>query len=96
MSDDLTALQKAIKDLHGCESKHVKTVPVIEEFQGARVWEGAVQVFALTGHEKAKNCYAWSYKNDDGSTQYMTVLELPPVDSARKAVQAAIASGKHK
>ncbi len=92
----LESLQEAVKKLHDCEAKHVKTVPVIEDFQGARVWEGNVEVFELSGHEKAKTCYAWSYKRDDGKTLYIAVLELPPVDSARKAVQVAITSGQQK
>jgi hypothetical protein len=53
------------------------------------VWEGVVESFALTGHAKAKRCYAWTYQ-DNGETQYINVLEIPPVDSAQKAVQVQI------
>jgi len=59
------------------------------------VWEGVVESFALTGHPKAKRCYAWSYQ-DNGETQYVNVLEIPPVVSAKTAVQAAIVSGAQK
>ena len=40
---------------------------------------------------KAKRCHAWSYE-DNGETQYVTVLELPPVTSAETAVKVAIAA----
>jgi hypothetical protein len=46
-------------------------------------------------HPKAKRCYAWSYQ-DKGETQYVNVLEIPPVVSPKTAVQAAIVSGAQK
>src|SRR5580658_8752950 len=63
-----------------------------EKLRNQTVWEGVVESFALTGHPKAKRCYAWSYQ-DNGETQYVNVLEIPPVISPKTAVQAAIASG---
>jgi hypothetical protein len=59
------------------------------KFDGKTVWEGVVESFALTSHPKAKRCYAWSYQ-DKGETQYVNVLEIPPVVSPQTAVQAAI------
>jgi hypothetical protein len=46
----------------------------------------------LTGHPKAKRAYAWSHldgKNDE-RTRFVAVLEIPPVDSAKRAVQVQI------
>ena len=83
------ALVKGFKDLHGCEAKHIETVPVIESFQGKTVWEGEVEVFALSGHHKASRGYAWAYDKATGS-EIVAVLELPPVISPKTAVQAAI------
>jgi len=83
------ALVKGFRDLHGCDAKHVETVPVIERFQGKTVWEGEVEVFALSGHPKATKGYAWAYDKAKGS-EIVAVLELPPVISPRTAVQAAI------
>jgi len=83
------ALVKAFGDLHGCEAEHVETVPVIERFQGKTVWEGDVEVFALTGHPKASRGYAWAYDKAKGS-KIVAVLELPPVISPKTAVQASI------
>jgi len=45
----------------------------------------------VTGHPKAKRCYAWCYQ-DKGETQYVNVLEIPPVKSAKTAVQVQIMS----
>ena len=53
-----------------------------------------MEVFRLKGHPKAKRCFAWSHVDGehDEKTNYVTVLELPPIDSPQKAVQAAIVS----
>jgi hypothetical protein len=83
------ALAKAFKDLHECEAKHIETVPVIERFQGKTVWDGEVEVFALSGHPKASRGYAWAYDKAKGS-EIVAVLELPPVISPKTAVQASI------
>jgi hypothetical protein len=54
-------------------------------------WEGVVEVFNLTGHPKAKRCYAWSYQGNK-EEQFVTVLEIPPVVSPQTAVRASIAA----
>lgn len=83
------ALVKAFRDLHGCEAKHIETVPVMERFQGKTVWEGDVEVFALSGHPTASRGYAWAYDKAKGS-EVVAILELPPVISPKTAVQVAI------
>lgn len=85
-------LQKAIRDLHGCDSSWVRSEPVHETFQGQTVWEGVVEVFALTGHPKAELAYAWCHETDPGGLRYVAVLGVPPVNSAQDAVRAAIAA----
>lgn len=95
--DYLAELRAAIKHNHGCEAIHLETVPVTEIFQGKVAWTGEVEVFAITGHERARKCYAWGYPNEKRSGKYdfVTVLEIPPVDSPQTAVKAAIvAQGK--
>jgi len=77
-----------IRQLHGCDAAHVKSVPVHEQFNGKTVWKGDVEVFALTGHAKAKRCYGWSYGEPE---QFITILELPPVESAQAAVKVGVA-----
>ena len=94
--DYISSLQETIKRLHGCDSSHIKSVPVTEIFKGKIVWDGMVEVFALNGHTKAQKCYAWGYKGDTNNKNFVTVLEIPPVESAKTAVQAAIVSESKK
>jgi hypothetical protein len=91
MPDKITELQVAIRAMHGCESRHVESVPVREVFRGETAWQGTVEVFDLIGHAKAKRAYAWSYQDGD-ETKSTAVLEIPPVDSPESAVKVAIAA----
>ncbi len=90
----LERLQLTVQHLHNCDAVHVRSVPVTEYFQGRMIWDGEVEVFALRGHPKAKTCYAWSRADGkhDEHEKFITVLELPPVDSPLAAVKVAIAS----
>jgi hypothetical protein len=92
--DYIPSLQKAIRDLHGCESQYLETVPVTETFDGKTVWQGEVEVFELSGHPRATHAYAWSHKagKQDRETRYVAVLQIPPVTSPETAVRAAIAA----
>lgn len=93
MSDYLSELRKAIKAVHGCNATHLETVPVTEVFRGEIAWEGNVEVFAVSGHAKAKQCYAWGVRRDDDKGWEITaVLGLPPVTSPETAVKVAIAA----
>lgn len=83
-------LREAIRRVHGVESKHVESVPVKEEYKGQTVWEGVVEVFALIGHPKASQVYAWSHETDENKKRHVTVLAVHPVVSAADAVRAAI------
>jgi hypothetical protein len=84
--DELRAI---IKRLHGVESRHVESVPVLETFKGQTVWEGVVEVFELVGHPKASRLYAW-VQDADGKKRHFMVLHVAPVDSPQTAVRAAI------
>jgi hypothetical protein len=70
----------------------METVVVKEEFNGKPVWEGNVEVFDVAGHPKARQCYAWGFKDDDGRWQYVAVLKIHPADSPINAVRAYIIS----
>lgn len=81
-----------VEHLHKCSARHCATVPVHEVFKGQTVWQGEVEVFDLTGHPKAKRAYGWSHldgPNDQGE-RFVTVLEIPPVESPETAVRASI------
>jgi hypothetical protein len=90
--DYLARLQVAVSQLHDCGAVWRSTVPVHEVFNGHTVWQGDVEVFDLTGHPKAKRAYAWSHLDGkhDERERFVAVLEIPPVDSAQKAVQVQI------
>lgn len=88
---EITELKDAIRAMHGCESLHVESVPVVEVFERQTAWEGMVEVFDLVGHPKAKRAYAWTYRDGD-QNKTIAVLEIPPVDSPEIAVKVAIAA----
>ena len=94
MVDYIAELQAAILKLHGCTTTYLETVPVTEEFQGETVWQGEVEVFETRDHPKAKRIYAWGHVtgDNDQARRYITVLELPPVDSPQTAVRAGVVS----
>jgi hypothetical protein len=85
-------LQDVIHKLHRVESRHLRSVPVIEKFQGETVWDGVVEVFELVEHETAHLLYAWTHETDDPANpkRHVTVLHLGPVNSPETAVRAAI------
>ncbi|MCU1264741.1 MAG: hypothetical protein JWM21_1059 [Acidobacteria bacterium] len=80
-------LQDVIRRLHGTESTHVETVPVVETFNGQTIWEGEVEVFDLHEHPTASRLYAWAHDTDDPEHP-----KRPPAITPRKAVQVLIAS----
>ncbi len=85
-------LSEAIRELHGCESLWLRSVPIVERQEGKIVWEGTVEVFWLHDHPTARLCYAWS-QAIEGSMRSgnVVLLHQPPVDSPQAAVRAAIA-----
>ena len=97
-ADYLARLQVAVSQLHNCGAIHRSTVPVHEMFQGKTVWQGDVEVFDLQDHPKAKRAYAWSHLDGehDERERFVAVLEIPPVDSAEKAVQVQIVKDVRK
>ena len=93
-SDYIARVQVALMQLHNCGAKWIETAPVHEVFRGQTVWKGEVEVFDLTGHPKAKRAYGWSHPDgpDNKTERFVTVLEIPPVDSPQTAVKMAIYS----
>ena len=91
MSPRIERLLDAVQVMHRCKAEHDQSVPVREMFGQSVAWEGVVEVFNLTGHPKAKRCYAWSYQGNK-EEQFVTVLEIPPVVSPQTAVRASIAA----
>ena len=90
-AEDVQEIQGVILTVHRCDSRHVESVPVVEQFEGQIAWQGTVEVFDLIGHSKAKRAYAWTYRDGD-QDKTVTVLDIPPVDSPQNAVKMAIAA----
>ncbi len=95
MSERIDQLREAAEVMHHRKARHEKSIPVVEMFGRQTVWEGVVESFAPTGHPKAKRCYPWSFQ-DGKEPRYVTLLEIPPVESPQTAVRAAIASKAQK
>ena len=84
-------LKQAVESQHGGTATFVQSAPVREEFEGKTVWNGAVHVFDLKDSPSgATRAYAWSYEQDDGKRRFFAVLGIPPINSPRDAVRAAI------
>lgn len=90
----IESLERAIEKAHGVKCAYLETIPVKEIFNGKVVWEGEVEVFSLKDHPKSKKCYAWSHLigDKDQNKRFVTVLEIPPVNSPETAVRASIIS----
>lgn len=93
---ELETLTRAVSAMEGCPCSHAGTSKVHEQMDGKTVWKREVETFDLKDHPKAKRAFAWSYVDDHGKTQFVSLLEQPPVGSPRAAVQIAIASGRVK
>jgi hypothetical protein len=90
-SDYIKTLEAAIYAAHNVWPTHRGTFLVREETEeNTVVWEGPVEFFALPGYEKAENCFAWQHTDADGNVKFLAVLDSAFIDSAQKAVQAAI------
>jgi hypothetical protein len=85
----IPALKEAIRHLHGLDATWLESVPVHEKHEGRTVWEGEVQVFAVT-HPKASRVYAWSHETEGGRRRFHAVLGVSPVDGAEMAVRTAV------
>jgi hypothetical protein len=90
---ELYALQHAIYREHGCGSRHFRSIPVSETFAGVTIFTGMVEQFELIGHSRARRCYAFGLDLGGGIVRNVALLELPPIETAIKAVQVAVAEG---
>jgi len=84
-------IKDTIETMHECEALHIASERVIEHLRGEAGWDGIVETFEIHGHPNAARCYAWSLY-ESGEVKYVTVLELPPVDSAGTAAKFALLS----
>jgi hypothetical protein len=99
MDDDVSIdeLREAVEHMHGVPARYVETVEVDERFQRKPVWQGAVKVFALTGHPSgATTAYAWSVRTEGTRRRFVAILGVAPIDSAVMAVRASVLASEQK
>jgi hypothetical protein len=80
-------LKQAVESLHGGTATYVQSVPVHAVLRGETAWNGAVAVFDLAGHLKAKRAYAWSHELPDGNRRFFAVLAKGVYHLTRKGRQ---------
>lgn len=89
-SDYFDSLEAAIIIGHKCQAVHRATAFVHERTEyGLTIWKGDVEVFDLKDHPAAATCYAWRHGDIDRS-RIFTILGNKIINSAQKAVQAAV------
>lgn len=87
---DKTQLAHAILNTHSCTATFERVERVTEEFDGQTVWDGIVHAFAVD-HPETDTCYAWSSPVEGSENRrFYAVLGIPPINTARDAVRAAI------
>lgn len=87
----LDALESAILLKHGCTPIHRKTDFVrLQTRDKETVWQGHVETFDLVGRTGTKSCYVWQHVDSEGNAKIFAVLGNHLIQSAEKAVQAAI------
>lgn len=93
-ADYLNALEAAILIQHKCKSVYKGTALVHAHTRDRQtVWEGYVEIFQLVDHLEAICCYAWQHIDPAGNAKIFTILGNNFINSARKAVEAAIFIG---
>ena len=90
----LQDLKTVIERRHECQAVHSVSCPVQELIGKGTVWKGEVEVFLLIGHLKAKRCFGWLCHGGDPANpdRYVTILEVPPIDSPLAAIHADVAA----
>lgn len=93
-AEKVKILQDVIRNVHGCESRHIESVHVCQTLKDCAVWEGEVEIFELSAPLAGCKCFAWGYLEDRPRKQrrYVTVLESIVVTSAQDAVRASLVS----
>lgn len=94
MSEYIQKLTEAIEAVHECRCSHFGAEHIREEHEGELIWEGDVEIFQIEGNPKANVAYGWGWDAGNGEVEFIGILHVPPIESAREAVKAAIISGK--
>ena len=94
MSQRIDDLKLLLERNEKCRAKHIESAVIREGIDGNVVWEGVVETFQLEGHPAAKRAYAWVVPKeptrDSPDPEYVYVLGVAPINSARDAVKVSI------
>ena len=90
MSERIERIKNAVEKREGCRAKHIESLRVQEKWIDEIAWDGVVETFDLLNHPTTKRVYAWERWEPGEEPRYTIVPSLPPVNSARDAVKAAI------
>ena len=71
-------------------ARHVESLRIQEKWIEEIVWDGVVETFDLQNHPTAKRAYAWERWEPGEEPRYTVVLGIPPINSAKDAIKAAI------
>jgi len=94
MSERVNSVMQFVETTHKYKSWHIGSRSLQKPLQGYFYCDGVIEVFGLTDHPLAKQCYAWQY-TEQSSQKYYAVLMIAPVDSEANAVKmVSDASGK--
>jgi hypothetical protein len=93
MLEQIKAWESLIEANYGCASLHLGSEDVEEKVEGLPAWKGTVQVFGLISCGRAKRAYLFEF-GQGSQTETMSVLGIPPVDSARSAVRQALVAAQ--
>jgi hypothetical protein len=86
----LLRLKTEIEKVQRCSAVLERTEHVKEQTNNQTIWEGDVGVFWITSPTtRATRCYGWCLEE---AQEFITMLHLPPIDSAHAAVRAALPS----
>ena len=90
MSERIERIKSAVEKREGCRAKHIESLRVQEKWIDEVAWDGVVETFDLLNHPTTKRVYAWERWESGEEPRYTIVPSVPPVNSARDAVKAAI------
>ena len=90
MSERIERIKSAVEKREGCRAKHIESLRVQEKWIDEIAWDGVVETFDLLNHPTTKRVYAWERWEPGAEPRYTIVPSVPPVNSARDAVKAAI------
>lgn len=92
MNPYFQCLHDTVVQSFGCPCEHSGTSHVVEFYEDAKVFDGNVETFTLSGHPQTDEAFAWGFHNGE-EPHYVAVLKVPPIQDPSDAIRAAIASG---